>query len=128
MANVRGLKVPVQVGPTGGTVAISGDPQSSKIIRLALSDGDNDNAFNQRITLGIAHVFEINSTTPRALVLSRLLRIFDDFENRDLYKLKRETIRWTKGPGPGEQTLEFRYLDLETDRVQTFSRKFGTRT
>lgn len=126
MANVKGLQIPVGVGPTGRTVIVSDDAQSKKIIRIALSDGENDNAFQQNITLGEGHVFAVNSPRDRAIVLSRLLRIFADFQDRDLYKLQRETIRWEKGPAAGEQTLSFKYIDLETDKVQDFSRTYGS--
>ncbi len=72
MANVRGLKIPIGVGPTGRTETLFGDAQSEKIIRLGLSDTDNENAFQQNIGLGLAHVFDVNRVGARTRVgLSR---------------------------------------------------------
>lgn len=119
-----GLALPLRVGPTGRTMTSTGDEQADKIIRLALADGDNDNAFQQDATLGLSHIFDVRNPGSRAKVTARLLRIFDNFERLKRFQLERNTIRWSRG-GPGEQVLTFKYRNLESDEVIDFSRTFG---
>lgn len=119
----RGLKVPVQVGPNGRTATVEGDEQASKIIRLALSDNDNDNAFQQDIGLGVSATFNIRSPGFRARVMSRLFRIFAVFEANKLYKLDRNSVVWRVAT-EGEQILEFKYLNMETDQPATFQQNY----
>lgn len=122
-----GLALPLRVGPTGGTIQSTGDEQSDKIIRLALSDGDNDNAFQLDITLGVGAVFKVANPGFRAQVLARLFRIFREFQARKTFTLLPNSIRWRRGK-EGEQILSFRYKSLESDRVFEFEQSFGAGT
>lgn len=120
----RGLALPLRPNKTGGTALSEGDVQADKIIRLALSDADSDHAFQQYLGLTSRMIFSVLSPGFRARVLSRLFTIFAEFERRKLFKLVRGSIAWTRGPGPGEQTLEFRYINLESDEEETFVKTF----
>lgn len=123
-----GLKLPLQVDSNGRTARVTGDEQADKIIRLALADNDNNNAFQQNIGLGTEMVFNINNPGMRARVISRLFKIFSNFEKLDKFKLYRSSIRWTTlVKGSGETNLEFRYINLETDKVIDFAHDFGAR-
>jgi len=127
VANVRGLRIPVGVGATGRTRTLGGDEQSRKVIRLGLSDTDNDNAFQLNIGLGVRHVFAVNSPSFRALIVAQIIRQFAVYEEQDLYRLDRTSIRWSSRTGSEDADLNFRYIDLETDEPQTFSRTFSQR-
>ena len=124
----KGLKVPVQVDARGRTIVIDKDEQASKIIKLSLGDNDNDNAFQQSIGLGLGHVFDVANPGFRAQVLSKLFQIFRDFEEVDLFRLERNSIKWSGALNSGQQTLEFRYINLESDEPETFSQTFAPRS
>jgi len=113
----RGLKVPVGVDATGGTAWVSGEENDRKTIFTALGDCDSENAFQQELGLGVDMIFDPLDETVRARILRRLKDIFRIFEEADRYKLLPETISWTEGDG--ELTLEFKYLNLETDEERT---------
>jgi len=123
MAGMKGIALPVGPNNHGGIRTVQGDQQAQKIIGLALSDLDNDNAFQQNIGLGVGLIFDPSSPTFRAKVRERLVTIFDDFERKALFKLVRRSIRWTKAV-EGEQTLEFSYINLESDSSSNFDKTF----
>jgi hypothetical protein len=120
----RGLKLPVGVDGTGGTAMVDGEEENRKIIWSALSDCDNDNAFQQDLGLGSSMVFGIKDAGVRARILDRVTDIFRIFEALQRFRLKRESVAWRKADG--ELILEFKYLDLESDEEQSFSRAFRT--
>jgi hypothetical protein len=119
----KGIAVPVRVNALGGVQTTEKDDDADKTIRLALSDNDNENAFQQGIGLGSDAVFAIRNPGFRAKVLARLLRIFAAFEKEKLFRIVRTSIAWSRG-GEGEQILEFKYINLETDQPATFTRTF----
>lgn len=102
------------------------DEDADKTIRLALADNDNDNAFQQGIGLGLDAVFSTRTSGFRARVLARLFRIFAEFERAKLFKLDRSSLTWSTNV-QGEQSLEFRYINLESDETETFSKTFTAR-
>lgn len=118
-----GIALPVGVNTHGGVRLVMGDEQAQKIIGLALSDLDSDNAFQQGIGLGADLVFDPASPTFRAKVRQRLFNIFEEFERLKLFRLVRRSIRWTKAV-EGEQTLEFAFINLETDLTVDFDKTF----
>jgi len=120
----KGLKIPVGVDGTGGSVTIEGDAYADQVIRTALSDHDNDNAFQQDTGLGANMIFGISNTALRASILRKLYALFEFFETERLFKLMRETIEWSRGDG--ELILEFRYVNLESDEEKLFTMSFKT--
>jgi len=117
-----GLAVPIGVGPTGGAKISSGDEQADKIIRLTLGDDESDNPFHPQRRLD-EHIFELPSTQRRGVILTRVRERFDEFERQRRFRLLPETITWDTS-SEAEETLIFRYTDLEADEVRTFSRSF----
>jgi hypothetical protein len=110
--------MPVGVDGTGGAALDSGDSQNKKIIKIALSDCDSDNAF-QDIGLGNWMIFEIDAPEVQARALNFIRRIFRQFRAEQRFKLLERTIRFEKTT-EGELDLEFKYLDIESDQEQTF--------
>ena len=121
----KGIAVPVRPGPTGGVATLDADADADKTIRLALADNDNDNAFQQDIGLGTQFIFDVRNPSFRARVLARLFRIFDAFDRLKLFRLVRTSIKWSNG-GKGEQILEFKYINLESDQPRDFSQTFSS--
>lgn len=122
----RGMKLPVGVDPTGRAAMIDGEEENQKIIFSALSDCDNDNAFQQEIGIGTDMVFDVNDSRARARILSKLVDIFRRFEKLHRFKLRTESIRWTAMEG--ELKLSFVYHDLESDEELPFARTFKQKT
>ncbi len=123
-----GLKVPISVNANGGIALISGDENDAKIIALALGDGDNENAFMQDITMGNDMIFDINDPSIRANITMTLVRIFEEFEKQNRFKLLYDTIEWTETENvneEGEIRLKFRYLNIESDKIYEFDKKYG---
>jgi hypothetical protein len=120
-----GLKIPIGVNSSGGAELVSGDENDSKIIKLALSNDDNENAFQQDIGLGEDMVFDLSDPTTKSKIAVRIQRIFSKFQAEKRYKLLRNTIKWTDDSETQETTLEFRYLNMESDEVQEYEQKFG---
>lgn len=122
-----GLKVPISVGPNGGLALTSGDAQDKKIIALALGDGDNENAFMQDITLGQGMIFDIADDSIRAQITNKIKRIFKAFLAQNRFKLLGDTIRWKYDDGDGTVSLSFRYLNIESDKVNEFEKNYGNK-
>ena len=116
--------MPVGATAAGRTRLSDGDDQSRKILRLALSDDSNNNAFQQNISLGSRMIFNPKTEATRAVILRRLQTIFDGFEQARRFQLVRESIQWGDD-AEGQLTLTFRYVDLETEQEQELTQTFG---
>lgn len=119
-----GLRIPVGVNANGGAALVSDDEQAEKVIGLAINDNDTEHPFHQDEGLGQFAIFKISDGAIRAQLQHRILRIFEAFDKAKLYRLDRDSISWTKGPKPGELTLELTYVNLETDEPRVFRRSF----
>jgi hypothetical protein len=114
-----GLSLPERTNTGGGLQTSSGEEQDSAIITLALGDDSSDNPFQQLIGLGVVHIFDVNDTNIRPLILARLVPLFKKFEAQKRFKLRQETIRWDDN-GEDELILSFKYINLETDEERDF--------
>jgi hypothetical protein len=121
---MRGLRLPVGVGPNGGASLIEGDENDYKIIAIALGSTENENAFQQDITLGERMIFDLNDYTIRASILKKLYKIFENFRLKKRFELKKETISWIEDTRNQILTLEFRYVNLESDEDIFFRKAF----
>lgn len=101
---------------------VDGEEANRQVIMTALSDCDNDHAFQQDLGIGADMIFDINDPGLRARVLKRVSEIFDQFEAQDRFRLLTDTIRWTTSGG--ELVLEFMYHDIESDEELPFARNF----
>jgi hypothetical protein len=120
----QGLAMPVRVAPWGGAAISDSDENDNKIIMLALGSDDNENAFQQDIGMGEAMIFDVSDPTLRGRIVGKLRQIFRRFETQKRYRLMGDTVRWTENPETGDLSLTFKYLNLESDEPQTFSRNF----
>lgn len=122
-----GLKIPMQANSSGGFATVDGDDNDAKIIKLYLSDGDNENAFQQDITLGVDMIFDILDPLMRARIRNRIERIFDRLKAENRFDLLRNTFQWDEtNASEGELILSFRYLNLESDEEKTYEQKFNS--
>jgi len=120
----KGLKIPVGVDAHGGAAMYEGDSMNTQIIKTALSDCDNENAFQQGLGLGSGMIFDVDDNTVRAKIMRRLDAIFTQFERDIRFRLMKHTVEWTSADG--ELNLEFQYLDIESDERKTFAKTFAT--
>lgn len=123
----KGLKIPMQANSSGGIATVEGDDNDAKIIKLYLSDGDNENAFQQEITLGVDMIFDILDPLMRARIKNRIERIFDRLKAEKRFDLLRNTFQWDESKtSEGELILSFRYLNLESDEEKIYEQKFNS--
>jgi hypothetical protein len=121
---MKGLRLPVGVGANGGAAMVDGDENDMKIITIALGSSENENAFQQDITLGEDMVFDLSDPTIRARILRRLYAIFEVFRVKKRFKLKKETISWEEDSKTQELIMSFKYVNLESDEEILFRRAF----
>ena len=117
--------MPVGASPSGGAALVKGDDNDRKIIYMALSSDDNENAFQQDIGLGQSMVFDLSDVALRAKIRRRLLQIFEAFQRQNRYKLLKNTIVWGEDTVKQELSLEFKYHNIESDEEKTFRRVFS---
>lgn len=120
-----GLAMPVGVGQDGGARLSEGDANDDKIIRLALGDDANENAFQQNIGVGADMVFGMADELLQSGIMRRVNEAFKRFEAQKRYALRRNTIRWSRDSSTQEMVLQFKYVALESDREQTFRESFS---
>jgi len=120
----KGFSIPVRANASGGIALSKGDANDAKIIRIALADGDNNNAFQQGVTVNQTVIFDLNDSSSRARVAGNIEDIFEKFEKDKRFKLLEDTMDW--GENEGELLLEFKYLCLESDEERTFAHTFRT--
>jgi hypothetical protein len=124
---MKGLRVPLGVNMVGGAARNDGDDHASQTLLLALNDDDNTNAFQQELGIGVDMIFDTKNMALRARIMSRVNAIFRRFEQLDLFKLVRGSIKWDDSV-EGELSLNLSYINLESDEVKSFSRRFAART
>jgi len=120
----KGLAMPVGVNPTGGAATVEHDDNDRKVIFTALSDCSSEHAFQQDLGLGGDMIFDISDPVLRARIQQRLYAIFKDFEAQNRYKLRTNTIKWSENSKEQALSLEFKYLNIESDEELTFKRAF----
>ena len=101
---------------------VDGEDNNKQIIMTALSDCDNEHAFQQDLGLGADMIFDISDPAERARILRKVTAIFDRFEAQHRFRLLTDTIRWSVAEG--DLTLEFMYHDIESDEDKPFARTF----
>lgn len=116
-----GLALPVGVDGGGGAALVDADAQDSKILSMALGDDDNDNAFQQNIGLGSFMIFEQPGDRTNALVRQRIKAIFRNFRAAQRFRLVSDSIEFKEEDEQGEFSVEFKYINLESDEEKTFS-------
>lgn len=123
---LKGLALPVTATSAGRSAISEGDDHASKILKVALSDCDNNNAFQQdRGLRSVETVFAVSTLELRAQVRRRLLAIFRQFERDALYKLVDDSVTWSDDNDDGDLVLSFDYINLESDERETFSHRFS---
>ena len=120
----RGLAYPFRVGPNGGAAVVEGGKNNEKIISIGLGDGENANTFQQEIANVEDIVFNNKSPESKAASLRRIRLIFDKLKSEKRFQLVENSIEWDDST-EGESLLRLKYIDLETDEVQTFEQKLG---
>jgi len=121
---MKGLRIPVGVGPSGGAALVEGDENDAKIIKLSLGSDENENAFQQNIALDQGMVFDLNDPTIRLKIIRRIEKIFDIFKRQKRFKLFKNSIKWSENAYKQELILKFKYLNLESDEEVNFTRTF----
>jgi hypothetical protein len=122
-----GLRIPVGVNKEGGAALEDSDANNDKIIKIALGDGDSDNAFQQDLALDEDMIFNIADPVEQAAIVTKLIRIFENFENIEKrFHLLVNTIEWDDSElKKGNMILKFRYVNLESDEEKPFEQRFG---
>ena len=124
----KGLKIPVRANKRGGVETVEGDDQAQQIVSTGLGDGDSDNAFEQDLDdlgMGSGMIFDASDPSFRARVLRRLFAIFKRWEAEERFKLVRDSIEWSEDEGKGDTFLDFRYINLESDKPKDFRKTFA---
>jgi hypothetical protein len=123
----KGLKIPLQASPSGGAATVTGDENDAKIIRLALSDDDNENAFQQDIALGEGMIFNTDNPDTKTWINQRIVKIFERFEAQKRFRLFEDSIVWDEdNSGDGKVMLRFKYLNLESDKEREYEQQIGS--
>ena len=120
----KGLRIPIGANPGGGLATVDSDENDRKIIRTALSSDDNENAFQQNIGLGEEMIFSLADPTSRAKIVRKINEIFQRFEAQKRYRLVDGTVRWREDSAKQTTSVSFKYLNLESDRVEDFNTGF----
>jgi len=103
---------------------VSSDENDRKIIRLALANDDNENPFQQGQGLGDFMVFGINDPGGRGPIMRKISEVFRRFEAQKRYRLITDSVRWEQDSETQEMRVFFKFLNLESDRVEDFNMGF----
>lgn len=120
-----GLGMPVGVDNGGGARLVKGSENDDKIIRLALGDDANENAFQQNIGVGADMIFGTADEQQQARIMRRVNAVFARFEAQKRFLLRRNTVKWTRDSTNQELILEFQYVSVEADEERDFRQNFA---
>ena len=118
---MKGLSIPLGVGPDGRAALSEGEDQLKKIISLRLSFGESENPFQQ---LGIpSPIFQINDPTTQAIIKNWINRTFRILRAEGRARLVDGSIKFLR-ESEGEMILELKYVNLKTDDPVTLRAEF----
>jgi len=120
-----GLAMPVGVDNGGGARLVEGSENDDKIVRLALGDDANENAFQQNIGVGADMIFGTADEQQQARIMRRVNAVFARFEAQKRFLLRRNTVKWTRDSTNQELILEFQYVSVEADEERDFRQNFA---
>lgn len=116
MAN--GINIPVKASPAGGAEIVKSSRQKAKILRNALSAGDDKNPFQD---LGVKErsVFQLDDAYAAAEIKIEVQRILNKF--KDTIEVNPDKpITVVRDPEKGFG-VEFEWVDLETNEISEFT-------
>ena len=123
---MKGLAIPIGVNKSGGAATVKGDVQDKKVITIALGSDENENAFQQGISLGLSMIFaQMENSSVRGSIVARIRKIFEFFQRQNRFVLQVDTIEWEQF-GEGELNLKFFYLNIESDELDEFKQTFSS--
>jgi hypothetical protein len=117
--------MPVGVDNGGGARLVEGSENDDKIVRLALGDDANENAFQQNIGVGADMIFGTADEQQQARIMRRVNAVFARFEAQKRFLLRRNTVKWTRDSTNQELILEFQYVSVEADEERDFRQNFA---
>lgn len=117
--------MPVGVNSGGGGKLASGSANDDKIIRLALGDDSNENAFQQNIGVGAEMIFGVADEQQQSRIMRRVTAVFDRFRAQRRFILRTDTIKWSRSSQNQELILEFKYVAVEADEERDFRIDFA---
>jgi len=117
----KGLKIPVGVDQRGRAAVESDESENTKkILTLAFSEGDDDNAF-QSLGLTGTLVFGIKGAGFRGKAIRVVKVILAKFE--DIVELDESEPIVFQEDVEGEVSMSFFYIDLLTNRKEEFTKR-----
>jgi hypothetical protein len=117
----QGLSLPVTVKGNGGASLIKGSKHLQQILEEALSEGGDDNPF-QNLGIKPSIIFSINNQTTAGEMMLDIRRILKKFENRVGINPSKP-LRIVRGQ-EGELGVSFGWVDLETNVTREFTAFF----
>lgn len=117
-----GIDYPVKVNVSGGVKKIKESRQLLKLLILALSEGDDENPF-QNLGIRSIVIFKINDAATLSEAKLEVEKILSKFKDRISID-KRNPIEFFKR-NETEIGLKFGYVDLETNKKEEFNEIFS---
>lgn len=115
-----GLAIPIGVDIRGGASIEKGSKQKTKVLKLALSEGDDTNPF-QNLGISSSIIFDINSDITAAEAKLEVDRILKKFEGK-IELDDSNPIEVFRDPETAELGISFTYVDLDTNLPAEFRR------
>jgi len=117
-----GLKMPVGVTSAGGADLLDEPHELQKILTLALSEGGDDNPF-QQLGLDSRIIFSQNDPSSAAVARSAITSVLNKYDDR--LALDTSIPVQLKIEQNGELRAQFRYVNKDTNEVNDFNEVLG---
>lgn len=114
----KGIKLPIQISSTGGSVAIESVKMLRQNILYAIRPASSAHPWSQNITPKEDMIFDIADNQTASLYTSHIYKVFKEFEKLGLAKLPPSNgVRIVKN-NDGETEIEISYIDLEDNKTR----------
>ena len=113
----KGFALPVGVDKSGGAATVEDTFDLDKILRLALSPGDDDNPF-QQLGLDERIIFNVNDPAARGLARASIEAILRKYADR--VEIDPNNPIQFSVVESGRLDVSFKYIDLDTGNVNDF--------
>lgn len=117
----RGIALPFQADGRGRLVTIDRDAELSKIINMQLQNMESNNPF-QDLGLGEEMIFAVDNDDLQSDLRRRINEIFRQLQLQDRARLEKPPV--FSLTAEGELEVAISYIDLETNKIDEFTRVF----
>lgn len=118
---LKGLAIPISVGPHGGSNTIEGSRVVGQNVILGVKPASSMNPWNRNLAPDENIIFDIQDSKTGSIYSLTVRKFFEEMERHGYAKLLPGSNGISFVPSGGEMKVYIRYNNLEAGKIESFS-------